>query len=140
MMIARQTSLLLIAGLLAVGCTPEKRDLKAASTANLPQKVYRTGVLKAEPGHIGDVYGAEVGRISILPDDVVQAIEITLPIEPHRVDQVEVVSTSGNPVEQVQAPEITPGDKGDNTRVKIFLPKREKWQFRLRLIDNLSDQ
>lgn len=100
-----------------------------------PPKVYRTGTLKAEVGSTGDVFGSEVERVTILSDDTIQEIQISIPLPPDQVDEVEVVSTSGNEVIQLRDAEIRPSAETGGTGVTIYLPPGKKLQFRLRLID-----
>lgn len=65
-------------------------------------------------------------------------IEINLPIDPDQVDQVRVVSPTGESLEQYREPEILRDYENNNVGVKIFLPRQKNLGFRLRLIDNVE--
>ena len=130
MPVIRQLSLGIVAVLILSACaTPEK-------SAPPPPKVYRTGMLKAVPGSTGDVFGSEVERVRILSDETMQAVEVSIPVPPDKIDQVEVISSSGNEVIQLREAEIEPSVNADGTDVTVYLPRNRKLQFRLRLIDN----
>ncbi len=130
MPVLSQLTLFSVIALLLSACATVEKSAPA------PPKVYRTGTMKAVTGSTGDVFGSEVERISILSDDTIQAIDISVPIPPEQIDQVEVISASGNEVEQLREAEIRASDGSAGTDITVYLPRNRKLQFRLKLIDN----
>jgi len=103
----------------------------------LPQpRIFETDYLEATPGYRGNVLGAEIIDAEI--GDEQQIIEINLPIDPDQVDQVRVMSPSGEKLKQTKEAEILRDYESDTVGLKIFLPRRESPGFRLRLIDNVE--
>jgi len=96
--------------------------------------------LRAVPGYTGDRLGAEITDISNLPGEDIQAIGISIPIEFGRVGRIEVVSPAGDPIQQQREADIVQQDDGKNVGIRLFLPKRKDWEFRLRLYDDRDDQ
>lgn len=121
--------------LMLQGCA--KGYQSTPKTAPPPQiRIFETGYLEATPGYRGNVLGAEI--IDAVIDDEQQAIEINLPIDPGQVDQVRVISPSGEKLKQTKEAEILRNYETDTVGLKIFLPRRESPGFRLRLIDNVE--
>lgn len=102
-----------------------------------PATIVETDVLETEPGYRGEVLGAEV--IGKQPADDYQAVEITIPVDPDTVDRVGVVAPTGEEIKQKRAAEIVRDYENNNVGIKIFLPGRKDWEFRLRLIDQEGD-
>ena len=121
--------------LLLQGCA--KGYQATPKTAPPPQsRIFETGYLEATPGYRGNVLGAEIIDAKI--DDEQQIIEINLPIDPDQVDQVRVISPSGEMLKQTKKAEILRDYETDTVGLKIILPRRESPGFRLRLIDNVE--
>jgi hypothetical protein len=96
-----------------------------------------TGNLEATPGHTGNQLGAQVIRSETNGDE--QTVEIEVPIDPDRVDQVEVISTSGDSVVLTRPARIRQNYENDNVGISVKVPKTENLGFRLRLIDNTEN-
>jgi len=133
MTVVRQLSIGIFAALILCACAVPKKS------APPPPKVYRTGVLKAVPGSTGDVFGSEVERVRVLSDETIQAIDISVPVPPEQVDQVEVISSSGNEVTQLKDAVIEPAANSGGSDITIYLPRSRKLQFRLKLIDTFPE-
>ncbi len=95
-----------------------------------------TSTLRPEPGFTGSRMGAEVEEVFISDDERFQVIDLLLPLDPEVVDEIQVESASGQPVDLRKKPEINPEQDGQATGVRLFLSRDKKWEFRLRLIDN----
>ena len=111
---------------------------KPSSADNV--RVIESGRLVAEPGFTGKKYGVEVERIMLLDDSGIQAIDLSLPFASDRVDEIEVISNAGETIEQQREADIETGPDPKNTGVRLFLPRRKNWEFRLRIIDVPEDQ
>ena len=133
MTVVRQLSLGIVAALILCACAVPKKS------APPPPKVYRTGMLNAVPGSTGDVFGSEVERVRVLSDETMQAIDISVPVPPEQIDQVEVVSSSGNEVIQLKDAIIEPAANTGGSDITVYLPRSRKLQFRLRLIDTYPE-
>ena len=124
---------------LITGCTTSSELQKQADkTIDASPPVLtevNTGYLKATPGYRGDMLGAQIESISMTPTGDQQVIELSIPIDPKRVDRVEVISISGELVKQNRKAEILGDYETSNVGIKLFLPRRKDWSFRLRLID-----
>lgn len=99
-----------------------------------------SGVLEAKPGFTGDQIGVEVERVAPADGGRLQALDLNLPIASEQVDRIEVESVSGEIVELPREPEIEPGPDPRNTGIRIYLPNRKNWEFRIRIIDVPEDQ
>ena len=100
-----------------------------------PGHSLETGRLEAVPGFTGDQLGAEGERVSTTDNGQTQVIDLRLPIAEETVDRVEVVTPSGEPIEQRRAAEIVTDRDPRDTGIRLYLPGRKNWAFRLRLID-----
>lgn len=98
----------------------------------------RTDVLEAKPGYIGNRFGVEVEDVSVIGDQV-QAVDLNLPFSAENVDRIEVESATGEVVNLPREVDIEPGPGPNNTGVRIYLPKRKNWEFRIRIIDTPED-
>ena len=93
-----------------------------------------SGFLEARPGYTGNVLGAEVEKVTIEAQQS-QIIEINLPIDPDEVDRIQVLSVSGKPIPQDKTAQIVRDYENDNVGIKLYLPKKKDWVFKLKLID-----
>lgn len=122
------------------GCTTAHQSSPGAEqqSAQPPEiNILETGQLEATPGFQGTILGAEIIDAEVSADQ--QMIEINLPIDPDQVDQVRVLSPSGEYLKQSRQAEILRDYENNNVGVKIFLPRQKNLGFRLRLIDNSNE-
>ncbi|MDH3220863.1 MAG: hypothetical protein OEO19_15120 [Gammaproteobacteria bacterium] len=130
-----------LCSLLLASCYGHKARRTGHADAPPPRLAeVETANLRAVPGYTGDRLGAEITDISNLPGEDTQAIGISIPIESGRVDRIEVVSPEGEPIQQQREADILQQGDGNNVGIRLFLPKRSNWEFRLRLIDVPDDQ
>jgi hypothetical protein len=125
--------------LLLSGCATDYKSTHKTGQQYLPPqriKVLESDYLEATPGYRGNVLGAEIVDTEVGADQ--QTIEINLPIDPDQVDQVRVVSPTGESLKQYREPEILRDYENNKVGVKIFLPRQKNLGFRLRLIDNVE--
>lgn len=99
-----------------------------------------TGFLENTPGFKGELIGAEVEDVKFNTDGDYQVIRVSVPVDPDSVDTVKVFTESGEPIPQPREAEIVKNYENERVDMLIFLSKRKNIGFRLRLIDNLSDQ
>lgn len=104
-----------------------------------PNTSLETDTLKAKPGYKGKILGASVEESKMGPAGEVQIIQINLPVDPNQVDEVQVISPTGETVKQRRAAEIMRNYESDNVGVTIFLSKDKNWEFKLKLIDNTRE-
>lgn len=138
----KPVALLLTIVWLATSCAvrPSSPVDAADAVAHKPKTIVRTGVLQAQPGYTGRKLGVEVEDVSIVDDGQVQVIELNLPFATEGIDDIEVESVTGEIIELPREAEIEPGPDPENTGLRIYLPKRKNWEFRIRLIDLPDDQ
>ena len=98
-----------------------------------------TGYLESTPGYTGSVLGAEIIGVSNIIGEELLMIEVSVPVDPEQVDEVRVISPSGNTIKQEKEAEILRDYENNNVGIKLFLPKQQKWGFTLRLIDSAKD-
>ena len=119
--------------LLATGCATDK-----SATSQPSETTTRSGLLQATPGYTGSKLGVEVEDVSVTGDDL-QIIDLNIPLSNNQVDQIEIESVNGDIIESPKEVDIQPGPNPDNTGIRVYLPKRKNWEFRLRIID-FSDE
>ncbi len=124
--------------LLASGCAVERAPSGKESGRDGAVSVVRTGVIEARPGYTGSKFGVEVEDVSVI-DDQLQAIDLSLPFALEEVDRIEVESVTGDFIELPREADIGPGPDPRNTGVRIYLPRRKNWEFRIRIIDTPED-
>lgn len=119
---------LLLLTILASACS--------AKRSNTPGRVEReSGALEAVPGFTGDRLGIVVEQVIVEGDGESQVIDLNLPLPLEQIDEVEVLTPSGDEIEQKQEAEIAAEPDERGVGVRLYLPKSRKWEFRLRLID-----
>jgi len=96
-----------------------------------------SGLLEPTVGHKGDKLGAEVVSSEDLGE--LQSIEINVPIDPDSVDQVRVLTDSGEPLPMSREATIVHNYETNNVGISIKLPKSENTGFRLQLIEDPED-
>ena len=138
MTILRPLLLLLMFCLILSGCSTGKKSSKDQIPAP-PNTSLDTDTLSAKSGYKGRILGASIKESKIGPAGELQIIEINVPIDPDQVDNVEVISTTGETIKQRRAAEIIRNYESDNVGVTIFLSKDKNWEFKLRLIDNTQE-
>jgi len=122
----------------ASGVEPESSYTPPQGAAPMEEKSVDTGQLRATPGTRGDELGAEIIRHEEY--DEYQSIELSVPIEPDQVDRVEVMTPSGEMIPQSREAQIVHDYETNNVGIKIHVPKTENLEFRLKLIDHISDE
>ena len=124
--------------LLLSGCASQlqpKSDYKPpAGAAAMENSALDTSYLKPVTGHKGDQLGAEVVSAETIGDELL--IEILVPIDPDRVDQVHVTSETGNSVVLTREARILQNYESNNVGISIRIPKSENLGFRLKLVDH----
>lgn len=124
---------------IGAGCASKRSPSTAAERA-AAEKTVMSGVLEAKPGFTGDEIGVEVERVVPVDGGQLQALDLNLPLASDRVDRIEVESVSGEVIDLPREPEIEPGPDPRNTGIRIYLPKRKNWEFRIKIIDVPEDQ
>ena len=135
---ARTILSLLLAGLLLQGCAssmkPHSNYTPPPGSAPTENSSRETGHLDPTPGYEGDQLGAEV----ISSDDFgeMRSVEINVPIQPDLVDQVQVLTSEGEPMPLSREAQIIHNYETNNVGISIKVPKSDNLGFRLRLIDH----
>lgn len=124
--------------LIPVACGTAKHAPPDQLTAP-PRMVLETDVLTARPGYTGKILGAEVLASEPDPLGQEQIIEINVPVDPDKVDRIEVISPSGETIKQRRTAEILRNYENDNVGITLYLSKEKNWSFKLKLIDNMED-
>lgn len=106
-----------------------------------PNIILETDTLEAKPGYTGKILGAIVKDSTIGPYGEQQIIEINVPVDPDQIDidQVRVISPSGETLKQIKNAEIMRNYETDNVGITIFISKEKNMSFKLRLIDKSED-
>ena len=121
------------------GCASVPDKAEAAATPSPAPEAIETGMLEAKPGFVGDVLGAEVTEMDTT-GDTMDVISVTVPVEPGQIEVVRVIAPSGNIVEQEKPAELSPDYQNHRVGVRLYLPKRKNWEFKLRLVDPNADR
>lgn len=126
---------------LTTACSSARKNPFPNPVPPPPNTILETDTLVAKPGYTGKLLGASVADSTIDPDGEQQIIEINVPIDPDQidVDQVEVISPSGETLKQKKNAEIMRNYESDNVGITIFMSKEKNLSFKLRLIDNSED-
>ena len=134
MKISRISALLLIVFILSACGTATKKEPNPLAVP--PRISLETDLLTARPGYTGKILGAEV--LASVPDSLgeEQIIEINVPVDPDKVDSVEVISPTGETIKQRRTAEILRNYENDNVGITLFLSPEKNWSFKLKLIDN----
>jgi hypothetical protein len=122
----------------ASGLEPQSSYRPPSGVAPMEKKSVDSGQLEATPGHRDDELGAEVIRYEQY--DEYQTIELNVPIEPDEVDQVQVMTPSGETIPQSREAQIVHDYETNNVGIKLHLPNTENTGFRLKLIDHAEDE
>lgn len=113
----------------------------AASPNNTPSlSTIETDVLQAKPAYTGKVLGAKIEQVTIDEQDQIQIIDISVAINPDKVNHIQVLSPSGDIVKQDRTAQILRDYENNNVGIKIFIPKQQNWVFKLRLMENPEAQ
>ena len=136
---SRLLAILIAAIFIVAGCASKRSTTAAAERADA-EKAVMSGVLEAKPGFTGDEIGVEVERVTPADGGRLQALDLNLPLAGEQVDRIEVESVTGEVVELPREPEIEPGPDPRNTGIRIYLPQRKNWEFRIKIIDVPEDQ
>ncbi len=134
-----KTLILLFLGiLLMAGCAVDRSPADVNAGQRQTETVMRTGVLEAQPGYTGSKFGVEVESVSNISDEV-QAVDLVLPFTAEQVDLIEVETVNGEVVDLPKEVDIESGPDPKNTGIRVYLPKRKNWEFRIRIIDTPED-
>lgn len=127
--------------LLLAGCAsslkPSYSYKPPPGTAPPELNTVETGELRATTGHKGDVIGAEIISTETIGEE--QLIEVSVPIEPDQVDQVRILSPSGEPVELSREAEIIRKYETNDVGIRFQIPKNTNIKFQLQLMDTRED-
>ena len=93
-----------------------------------------TGLLEPTVGHKGDRLGAEIVSSEISGE--LQSIEINVPVDPGSVDQVQVMTESGEPLPMSRQATIVNNYETNSVGISIQMPTDKNLGFRLKLIDD----
>lgn len=120
--------------------------LQGCATSMKPKSSYRpppgvmldssdldTGYLEPTPGHKGDRLGAEVVTSEITGEE--RVVNIRVPVDPDRVDKVQLMSTSGQPLNMSREAQIVHNYETNNVGITVRIPNSDNMGFRLKLID-----
>ena len=125
-------------GLLLQGCAgsmePRSTYKPPAGVAPPENGSLDTGQLEPTVGYKGDQLGAEVVNSEVSGET--QVIEINVPIRPDLVDQVQVLTESGEPIPMSRDARIIHNYETNNVGISVQVPKSENLGLRFRLIDH----
>lgn len=97
--------------------------------------VTESAYLKVMPGYVGDELGATITDVTIDENEELQIIEIDVPIDPAKVDRVQLIGRSGKRIPVDRTTEILRDYENNNVGLKIYIPKNKNWVLKLRMID-----
>ena len=121
---------------LMVGTTAaDDADADTENQNSLPI-INETTSLKAVEGYIGDQLGAEVKEVIIDRKNGGRVIEVHIPVDPEKADEIQVITESGNVLKKDKIEQVIKDYENNNVGVKFYLPKQKNWVFKIRLIDN----
>ena len=142
MMRNRSLFLTLLACLLLQACAgglePQSDYTPPRGDAPMEEKSVDTGQLEATPGYRDEELGAEVIRYEEY--DEYRTIELNVPIEPDQVDQVQVMTPSGEIIPQSRQAQIVHDYETNNVGIKVQVPNTDNLGFRLKLIDHTDEE
>lgn len=116
---------------------PRSTYIPPAGAAPAEKGSLDTGQLEPTVGYKEDQLGAEVVNTEVLGD--MQLIEINVPIQPDLVDQIQVLTESGELIPLSGEAQIINNYETNNVGIIIRLPKSENPGLRFRLIDYVDD-
>jgi len=141
MMFERNLFLSVLVGLLLQGCTgslePRSTYIPPAGAPPMEKGSLDTGKLEPTVGYKEDQLGAEVVDTEVLGDT--RSVEIIVPIQPDLVDQIQVLTESGEPIPLSRDAQIIHNYETNNVGIIIRVPTDEKMGIRFRLIDHADD-
>ena len=141
MMSERNLFIPVLIGLLLQGCAgsmqPRSTYVPPPGAAPTEKGSLDTGQLEPTVGFKEDQLGAEVVNTEVVGD--MQSIEINVPIQPDLVDQIQVLSESGELIPLSRDAQIINDYENNTVGIIIQMPKRESPGIRFRLIDHDDD-
>ena len=141
MMPERNLFISVLTGLLLQGCAssmePRSTYIPPAGAAPTEKGSLDTGQLEPTVGYKEDQLGAEVVNTEVLGDT--RSVEIIVPIQPDLVDQIQVLTESGEPIPLSRDAQIIHNYETNNVGITIRVPTEEKVGIRFRLIDHADD-
>jgi hypothetical protein len=141
MMFERNLFISVLIGLLLQGCAgsmePRSTYIPPPGAAPTESGSLDTGKLEPTVGYKEDQLGAEVVNTEVLGD--MRSVEINVPIQPDLVDQVQVLTESGELIPLSRDAQIIHNYETNNVGITIRVPTDEKMGIRFRLIDHADD-
>ncbi|MCW8935608.1 MAG: hypothetical protein OQK98_12855 [Gammaproteobacteria bacterium] len=109
--------------------------------ASEPKLILESDWLEAEVGSTGDVLGAKVVDVESHADTDTTIIEIILPVKnPQDFDNIEVIGKkSKQPLKQKSQAEWIKNDEEGIYGLRLHLKKVPRFEFQIRLIDNVNE-
>ena len=102
---------------------------------NLLPTISETATLRAKEGYIDGQLGAEVKEVTIDQENEGRLVEVHIPVDPEKVDEIEVVPESGQPLKGDRIEQVIKDYENDNVGIKFYLPKQKNWVFKIKLTD-----
>jgi hypothetical protein len=141
MMSERNLFIPVLIGLLLQGCAgsmqPRSTYVPPPGAAPTEKGSLDTGQLEPTVGFKEDQLGAEVVSTEVVGD--MQSIEINVPIQPDLVDQIQVLTESGEQIPLSRDAQIIHNYETNNVGITVQVPTSEKIGIRFRLIDHADD-
>ena len=103
-------------------------QLSCATDFSAPEK---TGLLQPTEGYTGELIGAEVTRISPVPNENVVKIVVSVPQNPNEIETVDVVDEQGKKIDAAKPFEFSKDADGQPNGVIIYLTKKRQLPFLL---------
>ena len=98
--------------------------------------IAETTFLRAKEGYTGDQLGAEVKKVSVDQEAEVRLVEVHIPYDPDRVDNIQIITESGKPLNRDSIAEVLNDYENDNIGIKFYLPRQKNWVFKVKLVDD----
>jgi hypothetical protein len=142
MMPERNLFISVLTGLLLQGCAgsmqPRSTYTPPPGAAPTEKGSLDTGQLEPTVGYKGDQLGAEVINSEVSGD--MRSIEINVPIQPDLVDQIQVITESGEIIPLSREAQIINNYETNNVGITVQVPKSQSLGLRFRLIDHTDDE
>ena len=100
-----------------------------STNQSLPEK---TGLLKPVKGYTGDLIGAEVKRVKLIPDENVVEIVVSIPQHLDEIETVNIIDKEGQQIKAAKPFEFSKDADGEANGIMIYLDKSRRLPFRLK--------
>ena len=100
-----------------------------------PKAAIETGVLNDQPGHIGNVIGAEVAKTYTSADGEHRVVDVLVPAQHVNGNAIEVIGPDTTDKKRGARVELLNDYKGDKVGVRVRIPNNNSVTFRLRFVD-----